>query len=283
MKVYTNFDLTNYNSYRIQASCKTAYFPECEEDIIWFCRKRVPFVLLGSGHNVILSKPHYDNDFLIFNGNFNDVMVENKIIEAEAGIMMSQLSEIALSMGLSGLEIFYDIPSSLGGAVVMNAGASGHEIKDVLVKVKYIDLQDLQLKEISKESINFEYRNSYFQKNPDKLVIKSWLKLEPNDKTLIKQKMERTKAQRWEKQPREFPNAGSVFKRPDGFFVGAMIDELDLKGFTVGGAQVSKKHGGFIVNINNAKGADILKIIEKVRAEVQKKFGIDLEVEQRII
>jgi len=283
MKIYTNFDLTNYNSYKLQATCKTAYFPENEQDVVDFYKKEAPFVLLGSGHNVILSKEHYDTNFLIFNGNFDAVTFDKETIEAEAGITMLQLSELALQYGLSGLEIFYDIPSSLGGAVVMNAGASGEEIKDVLVKVRYLDLADFKVKEINKEDISFEYRNSFFQRNTDKVVLKTWLRLNPKPKETIKEKMETIKAQRWAKQPKEFPNAGSVFKRPKGYYVGAIIDELKLKGFTIGGAMISKKHGGFIINHNNAKGQDIIDIITEVKKRVMNRFNVDLEVEQRVI
>lgn len=283
MKTYPNFDLTNYNSYRLQATCKMAYFPENEQDVIDFYKKEEPFVLLGSGHNVILSKEHYDTNFLIFNGNFDSVKIDEETLEAEAGITMLQLSELALEQSLSGLEIFYDIPSSLGGAVVMNAGASGEEIKDVLIKVRYFDLADFQVKEINKEDISFEYRNSFFQRNTDKVVLKTWLKLIKKPQGAIKEKMETIKAQRWAKQPKEFPNAGSVFKRPKGYYVGAIIDELGLKGFTVCGAKISEKHGGFIVNFNEATGQDILDIITEVKRQVWEKYQVDLEVEQRVI
>ena len=207
MRIYTNFDLTQYNSYRLQAICKKAYFPENEQDVVDFYKKQEPFVLLGSGHNVILSKDYYDTNFLIFNGNFDKVTVSEQTIEAEAGVLMLKLSELALQNSLSGLEIFYDIPSSLGGAVVMNAGASGEEIKDVLIKVRYLDLLDFQVKEIYKDDISFEYRNSFFQRNTDKVVLKTWLELHRKSKEAIKEKMETIKAQRWEKQPKEYPNA----------------------------------------------------------------------------
>jgi UDP-N-acetylmuramate dehydrogenase len=284
MKVHTNFDLTPFNSYRIKATCRTAYFPETEADVVSFYQNSKAFVLLGSGHNVILSKPYYDTSFLIFNGNYSDVSINSDgMLVAEAGITMLRLSELALENSLSGLEIFYDIPSSLGGAVVMNAGASGEEIKDVLLKVRFLDLVDMQVKEIRKEDMNFEYRNSFFQRNTDKVVLKVWLQLLHKEKDLIKEKMETIKLQRWAKQPKEFPNAGSVFKRPNGFYVGAMIDELNLKGFTIGGAQISKKHGGFIVNIGDATGKDILGVISEVKSLVLQKFGVELEVEQRVI
>jgi UDP-N-acetylmuramate dehydrogenase len=285
MKVLKEFDLTYFNSYRIKSSCSTAYFPESEDDVISFFAMKKPFVLLGSGHNVILSKEFYDLNFLIFNGNYNSVRVDvnEGMIEADSGINMLDLSNIALENGLSGLEIFYDIPSSLGGAVVMNAGASGEEIKDILIKVRYLDLHDMKVKEIAKEYVEFDYRNSFFQKNSDKVVLNAQLQLQSENKNIIKEKMEFIKQQRWAKQPKEFPNAGSVFKRPKGFYVGALIDELGLKGFKIGGAMISEKHSGFIVNFNNANGKDILNIIEVVQDKVRKHYNIDLEVEQRVI
>lgn len=285
MRIIQNCDLTNFNSYRISAVCREAHFPESEADIVKFFSDPAPFCMIGSGHNVILSKTWYDTRFLIFNGNFNAYHGDSKTgeIVAEAGISMLEISEKALASGLSGLEIFFDIPSSLGGAVVMNAGASGEEIKDVLVKVRYLDLKDMQIKEIHKEDMGFEYRNSFFQRNTDKVVLKVWLCLHPAEKSIINEKMQIIKEQRWAKQPRNYPNAGSVFKRPKGYYVGAMMDELKLKGETVGGAMISEKHGGFIININNATGEDILNLIHHVQKKVIEKFGVELEIEQRII
>lgn len=285
MKVYENFDLTNFNSYRIKSVCKRAFFPETEQDIIELFKRKDAFILLGSGHNIILSKEYYETDFLIFNNNYNKAWVfeDTAILEAEAGITMLELSELALESALSGIEIFYDIPSSLGGAIVMNAGASGEEIKDVLIKVRYLDLAEFQVKEIEKADISFEYRNSFFQRNTDKIILKAWLQLESKERDIIQDKMETIKAQRWAKQPKEFPNAGSVFKRPKGYYVGALIDDLKLKGYTVGGAKISEKHGGFIVNFNNASGRDILAIIKEVKRRVWNKFNVELEVEQRVL
>ena len=285
MILHKDFNLKNYNSYRLESSCAAAFFPESEEEILNFFKEKKSYVLLGSGNNVILSKPYYENDFLIFNGNFCQAYVnrESGIIEAETGITMLELSELALKNGLSGLEVFYDIPSSLGGAVVMNAGASGEEIKNVLYKVRYLDLQSLEVKEALKEDIHFEYRNSFFQKNTDKIVLKAWLQLKAEKHEVIKEKMEVTKEARWSKQPREFPNSGSVFKRPKGKFVGPMLDELGLKGYTIGGAQVSTKHSGFIVNVGGATGNNILSLIAHIQKEVKRKYEVELEVEQRIL
>ena len=284
MKIYDNFDLTKYNSYRLKAICKRAYFPKNENDVVAFFKEHNDFILLGSGHNIILSKAYYTEPFLIFNGNYDRIKVhEGSLLEVEAGAMMWDVAHVALENALSGTEVFYDIPSTLGGAVVMNAGASGEEIKDVLVKVRYLDLADMQVKEIMKENMNFEYRNSFFQKNTDKIVLKAWLKLRNGDRIAIHEKMETIKAQRWAKQPKEYPNAGSVFKRPSGYYVGAIIEELGLKGLAIGGAKISEKHGGFIVNFNGATGQDILAIIEQVNRQVHERYGMSLVVEQRII
>lgn len=283
MIIKSNFNLKNYNSYKIEAKCKKAFFPENEKDVIDFFSLNESYIVLGSGHNIILSKPYYDCNFLIFNGNFNHCEIKGDELIAESGISMLNLSKIALENSLSGIEIFYDIPSSLGGAVVMNAGASGEEIKDVITKVRYLDLNNLSTYEKTNEEIGFEYRNSFFQKNTDKIVLKVWLKLNRSDKEFIQSKMESIKEARWSKQPKDLPNAGSVFKRPKGFYVGAMIDELNLKGFSVGGAMISKKHGGFIINYENATGQDIILLINEVKNKVFEKFQVDLEIEQRIL
>lgn len=285
MNVIENMDLTPYNSYRLKAVCRRAYFPDSEKDIQEVFRNCGPVkkIILGSGHNVIFSKPIYEEEFVVFSGNFDLVEVTGEEIVAEAGVSMLDLSVKALEHRLSGLELFYDIPSSLGGAVVMNAGASGEEIKDLLIKVRYYDPIADVVAEIEQAEMGFAYRDSFFQRNPHLIITKAWLKLKKADQREIQEKMERIKETRWAKQPKEFPNAGSVFKRPKGYFVGAMIDELGLKGYAVGGAKISEKHGGFIVNFNHATGGDILAIIAHVRDKVRESYNIELEVEQRII
>lgn len=285
MRIEENFDLTNYNSYKLTARCKRAYFPNIEEDFLelYSNDKITSKIILGGGYNIILSKRNYEEDFILIGESFSKTIVNTNVIEAEAGVNLKDLSEIALSHNLSGLEVFYDIPSSLGGAVVMNAGASGEEMKDILIKARYLDLEDLKIKELNAEDIGFEYRNSFFQKHTNKIVLKAWLQLKPGSPAEIRHKMETIKNARWAKQPKEYPNAGSVFKRPKGKFVGPMLDELGLKGFSIGGAKVSEKHSGFIVNFNQATGTDILEVISAIQKKVKEKFAVDLEVEQRII
>lgn len=283
MKVYKNFDLTNFNSYNIQSTCEKAYFPDSENDIVDFFKNNTTYNLIGSGHNIILSKKKYRKPFLILNNNFNNVVCNDTTIIGEAGVSMFELSLFALENSLKGLEVFYDIPSSLGGAVVMNAGAFGEDIKDIITKVRYLDISTFEVNEIENIDIDFEYRNSFFQKNKDKIILKVWLSLSRANKTEIKIKMDSLKEKRWAKQPRNHPNAGSVFKRPKGFYVGQIIEDLNLKGFKIGGAKISEKHGGFIVNYDNATGEDILNLIEHINNKVYQNYGMFLEVEQRVI
>lgn len=283
MKTYSNFDLTEYNSYRLKAKCKNVFLPETELDVISLYKSKEDFVLLGNGNNVILSKSYYDKNFVIFNGNFNTIEVSHNIIIAESGATTLKVSEAAESNGLSGAEFFYDIPSSIGGAVVMNAGTKEGETKRILKKVRFLDLKDMVVKEKMKDELELDYRNSMFQKQNDKVILKAWFNLGSGDKNKIRQIMDESKARRWSKQPRQYPNCGSVFKRPPGRFVGPMLDELGLKGYTIGGAQVSKKHSGFIINYDNATGSDILELINVIKTKVKNHFNVDLEVEQRII
>jgi len=285
MFIYKKFNLTEYNAYRIKAVCSKAWFPENESNLsdIFSSNINKRLIILGNGNNIILSKKYYDEEFIILNGCFDKVTVNNNEIAAEAGATLLQLSETALKNHLTGLEIFYDIPSSVGGAVVMNAGTKEGEIKDILIKVRYLDLADMHIKEISKEDICFEYRNSFFQKHTDKIVLKAWFNLEKGNYEQIQARMEQTKQNRWAKQPRDYPNCGSVFKRPPGRFVGPMLDQLGMKGFSVGGARISEKHSGFIVNTDHATGDDILSIIAEAQKRVKDKFGVQLEIEQRIL
>jgi len=285
MKIFEKFNLKSYNAYHLNASCAKVYFPETEEDLfeLYQYKFQSPEFTLGNGNNTILSKDWYDESFIIFNGCFDRIEVNSREINAETGATMLQLSEIALQNSLSGFEIYYDIPSSVGGAVVMNAGAGSEEIKDLVVKVRYLDTTDLQIKEITAEDIGFKYRDSFFQRNPDKIVLKAWFNLTSGDPVKIRAKMEEKKRERWAKQPREYPNCGSVFKRPPGRFVGPMLDELGLKGFKIGGAEISEKHSGFIVNKGDATGKDIIELINYVRIKVKERFDVDLKTEQKIV
>lgn len=285
MKIYQNFNLKKYNSYSLEAFCETAYFPEKESDFLELFKNKNNLIVLGNGNNIVLSKSYYDESFIILNDNFDfiDIDKTNNIISAEAGATILKISKFAEKNSLTGAEFFYDIPSSVGGAVVMNAGTKEGVTKNILKKVRYLDLKDMTVKEKSNEDLDLDYRTSFFQKNKKTIILKAWFKLSKGDPSEIRRIMNESKTRRWSKQPRDYPNSGSVFKRPPGKFVGPMIEELGLKGFSIGGAQVSKKHSGFIVNKGSATGADILELIQYIQDKVKKRHNINLEVEQRII
>lgn len=285
MIVYENFDLTNYNSYKIQSFCKKAIFPKSEQEFIeiFSVYSEEELVILGNGNNTLLSKPRYDKVFIILNGCFNNIDVDGKMIMACAGATLLELSKIALESNLTGAEFLYDIPSSVGGAVVMNAGTKEGETKDILHKVRYFDVERKKIIEKESSELDLKYRSSFFQNNNKMIVLKAWFALDFGEYKSIEINMLKSKERRWLKQPRNYPNCGSVFKRPSGRFVGPMLDELGLKGYTIGGAQVSEKHSGFIINIGAATGQDILDLISHIKKLVFNKFQIELEIEQRII
>lgn len=285
MKIFKDFELTNFNSYKIKSKCSIAYFPESESDFIelFTILEDNDYIILGNGNNVILSKSYYNIPFVILNGVFDRITINGSFVKAEAGATTFNLSEFALENSLTGAEFLYDIPSSIGGAVVMNAGTKEGETKNILHKVRYLDLNDLNIKEKLNSEIDLSYRDSYFQNNKNAIILKVWFQLEKGEQNKIESLMNESKERRWSKQPREFPNCGSVFKRPPGRFVGPMLDELGLKGYTIGGAQVSKKHSGFIVNKGEATGEEILTLIKEIQRRVKDKFDVELEVEQRVI
>lgn len=285
MRVVEGCNLKAFNSYRLNARCSVAYFPENEEELAGLFQDggANDRVLLGSGHNVILSKSDYEEEFVILNGTCDRIDINHEVMYAEAGAFSKAMSEAALQNSLTGLEVFWDIPSSLGGAVVMNAGAGGEDISQLLEVVRVLDVKSGEVLEILPEDLGYGYRTSTFQDVGNLIVLSAKLRLQPGDASTIKTKMEETRAARWLKQPRDMPNAGSVFKRPAGHYVGALIDELGLRGFHVGDAMISSKHGGFIVNGGGATGSDVLAVVEHVQREVLRAFGVMLEVEQRVL
>jgi len=285
MRIEDNCNLEAYNSYGIKAVCSRAYFPDSEQELIDLLESEKNLIFLGSGHNVILSQEFYEEHFVILNGNYDNFEfdVQRNLIRAQAGVTLLNLSRFSQENSLTGLEMFYDIPSSVGGAVIMNAGAGGVEIKDFLVGVAYYNLGQKSMHYIKRENLEFTYRNSLFQNQTHLIILRVDLQLKPGEADQIELKMQSIKQARWKKQPRDFPNAGSVFKRPEGFYVGAIMDELKLKGTRIGGAQISEKHGGFIINRGGATGADILSLIDLVQDKVKMRYGFILEVEQRVI
>lgn len=250
--------------------------------ILLFCVKnQVPCFILGMGSNLLVLDKGIRGIVIQLGDNFNACQVDGEEIQAQAGIRLSALAKTAAHHALTGLEFAEGIPGSLGGAVLMNAGAYGGEMKDVITEVEAIDPAG-NLKTFSADEMNFGYRHSMFQDN-HYTVLASRMHLRKGVQEEIYTKMQAHARGRREKQPLEHPSAGSTFKRPEGYYVGPMVEEMNLKGFRIGGAEVSEKHAGFIINRGGATAADVLQLIQKIQAEAKVKFGVDLQPEIRII
>ncbi len=277
--------MKSLTSFKIGANAKFVVYPENFEQVkslILFCKEeKLLYYFLGNGSNIIAK----DEDFLgilISSKKLNKIKIlSNNKIYCESGVNLFKLCMFSCENSLSNLENLYGIPGSLGGAIVMNAGAYGSEIKDVVVGVSHLD-ENGNLFYLKREDLNFSYRNSIYQKN-NFFIVSAILKLEKGNKEEIEVKMQEVLKKRKEKQPLEFPNAGSVFKRPKNDFAAKLIEECGLKGLKVGGAMVSKKHAGFIINTGGATEKDVRCLIEKIKNTVKIKKNVDLETEVKFL
>ncbi len=241
----------------------------------------LPLTVLGNGSNLLVRDGGIRGVVLKFNGPMSKMHLEGNHIIAGAGAHLKDVSEFAAKSGLTGLEYACGIPGSIGGAIFMNAGAYGGETKDVAYSVKAV-AKDGTMKTYSKEELDLGYRHSVFQENGE-LICEVELALEPGDEGEIRQVMADYTQRREAKQPLEMPSAGSTFKRPEGYFAGTLIDQTGLKGLQVGGAQVSTKHAGFVVNAGGATAADVQNLIKEVQRLVFEKHGVKLYPEVRMI
>jgi len=250
--------------------------------VIEACKShQVPFFVMGNGTNLIVRDKGIRGVVIKTGEYLNNFNVDGDVIEAEAGILLADLSKIACENELTGLEFACGIPGTLGGAVVMNAGAYGGEMKDVVISTYYLN-NDGELKVVEGEQHLFGYRTSFIQKEGG-IVLKTKLKLRKGAKELIKNQMDILNEKRAKSQPLEMPSAGSVFKRPVGYYTGPLIEQCGLKGYSIGGAQVSNKHCGFIVNKGDALASDVTALIRFVQEKVKAEFGVQLEPEVKII
>lgn len=258
--------------------------PETYEEVAKIIRLKekynVPFTLLGNGSNVVVRDGGIRGIVMQFK-NLAKLHVEGNDLIAQGGANIKDASRLALDHELAGLEFACGIPGSIGGAMVMNAGAYGGEVKEVIDHVKVVT-QKGELRTLTKEELALGYRTSILSRSHD-IVLEAVFKLEKGEREEIKSKMDDFTFQRESKQPLEYPSVGSVFKRPPGYFAGKLIQDSGLQGKGVGGAEVSTKHAGFIVNKNNATAADYIATIKMVRTKVKETFGVDLELEAKII
>lgn len=236
-----------------------------------------PFFILGNGSNLLVSDEGYPGVVLQIGNKMNSILVEGNRIVAKAGALLSQVARTAMEHSLSGLEFASGIPGSVGGGVVMNAGAYGGEMSQVVVEVKALS-RDGEMLEMDNDTMEFGYRTSTIKNHPF-TVTEVTFELKPGDKQAIKSRMDELAVKRREKQPLEFASAGSTFKRPEGYYAGELIMKAGLRGFQIGGARVSDKHCGFVINTGNATAADVNDVIQEVRECVKEKFHVELEPE----
>ena len=285
-EVIENAPMSKYTSFKCGGNASLLIIPDSiggSKIIIDFCREKgVEPLVIGNGSNLLVTDGGINNVVIKIGSKLSKIeLIDDTTIYCEAGASMKSLCMFALENSLSGLEFAYGIPGTLGGAVYMNAGAYGGEMKDVLHACQHID-KDGEFGALEKDELDLSYRHSAYTDN-GYTILSALLKMQKGDKSEIKEAMDLNLRKRKEKQPLEFGSAGSTFKRPKGYFAGALIEQSGLKGYTVGGAQVSEKHAGFVINKNGATATDVITLIRDVQNKVYEKFGVKLETEVKII
>ena len=277
--------LSSCTSFKIGGKADLFVQPDSVEKltaVVSECKKiGAKILILGKGSNLLVSDEGF-RGVVISTSKLDKIeLIDETTVYCQSGVTLSKLCRFALDNSLTGLEFAYGIPGSAGGAAYMNAGAYGGEMKDVLFKCDHLSADGV-ISSYSDSELELSYRHSVFSKS-DKIITALYLKLRKGDKDEIKAKMDELMGKRRDKQPLEYPSAGSTFKRPEGYFAGALVEECGLKGFTVGGAQVSEKHAGFVINIGGATACDVLGVIEHCKKTVYESKGVMLEPEVEII
>lgn len=251
---------------------------ELKEALQFSKEKSLPYFLLGNGSNLLVSDAGYQGVIIKLGGAFDEVTVSGEHITAGAAALLTFVSQTAFANALKGLEFAYGIPGTIGGGLYMNAGAYGGEMKDVVESVTILSPSG-EVEVLSCEEMKFGYRDSILKKEKEGIIVSCSLKLTAGDPTEIKTIMDTNMSSRKEKQPLEYPSAGSTFKRPEGYFAGKLISDAGLKGYSVGGAQVSEKHAGFVINKGGATAAEIDRLMQDVAEKVFALYGVQLEPE----
>ncbi len=286
-KILINEPMSKHTSFKIGGNADVFIEPSEIEEIVeilnYAKKENIRINIIGNGTNLLVKDGGIRG--ITIKPNFKkitkEILQDEIVYNCGSGISLSLIANEALKDGATGLEFAYGIPGSLGGAVYMNAGAYGGEMKDVVFETTFLD-ETGNVHTIKNEEHQFEYRSSVFQKK-NTIIIKSKLKLKKGKKTEIEAKMNENMQSRKEKQPLEFPNAGSVFKRGENFIAAKLIDECGLKGAKIGGAEVSQKHAGFIINRGNATANDVINLISKIKNVVKEKTGFEIKEEILII
>lgn len=276
--------MSRHTTFRVGGPADMMFFPAMEAQVVEALRLagayRVPALVIGNGSNLIVRDGGVIGLVIVLGERMSKIEIEGDVLTGQAGASLARVAAAAQAAGLSGLEFASGIPGTLGGGCAMNAGAYGGQLSDVLIDARV--LLDGKVCTLTRNEMEMGYRTTFPLRNGG-VVLSARFQLKRDDGEAILARMKDLNARRRDKQPLNYPSAGSVFKRPEGYFAGALIEQAGLKGAKVGGAQVSEKHAGFIVNAENATAQDVLALIDQVRKEVRERFGVDLETEVRIL
>ena len=280
-QVLTDESMRKHTTFRIGGPADYLVLPQKAEEIgeiVAYCKKmNVPWYVMGNGSNLLVADQGVRGVVIQLLRNFNKIVVQQNKISAQAGAGNALIARQALDASLTGFEFAAGIPGTIGGAVVMNAGAYGGEMKDIITEVTVLDEQG-EIQIIPVDKLELGYRTSIIARK-GYIVLEVCLELNNGRADEIKSRMDELKEQRVTKQPLDYPSAGSTFKRPEGYFAGKLIMDAGLRGFTVGGAQISEKHCGFVINKGNATAQDVIDLMEETKKIVMEKFGVVLEPE----
>lgn len=283
--VLVNASLSKFTTYKVGGLAKLVIYPKNIEKLIELMeiiqRENIKYFILGNGSNVLFSDKVYEG-IIIKLDDFNHIEFLDNKIEVGSGYNLVKLANEAVKKGLAGLEFASGIPGTVGGAVFMNAGAYNSDMSKMVERVTVLT-PDLKIINLNNKEMNFKYRESFLQQHSGYICLSVLLKLEYGDKEQLEEVMKDRKLKRKKTQPLEYPSAGSVFRNPPGLFSGQLIEELNLKGYQVGGAKISEKHANFIINVGGATATDIKQIIDLVKVKVKEKYNIKLRVEQRLV
>lgn len=279
-----NEPMRNHTSFKVGGPADILLLPKTAKQVgdavKLFGRHGMNFYIMGNGSNLIVKDGGYRGAVIKLT-NLNNIEIEGEYLRAEAGALLSCAAKEALKYSLKGMEFVSGIPGTVGGAVTMNAGAYGPEIKDIIHHAIIMDMKGNQFR-LNRDELELSYRNSVIQKK-NYAVLEAVFKLEKGDYDEIKNRMDELNRRRAEKQPLNYPSAGSTFKRPAGYFAGKLIEDAGLKGMAYGGASISEKHAGFVINHDNATAKDVLELIAMVQKIIKEKYDVTLEPEVRII
>jgi len=280
-RIYTNEPMKKHTTFRIGGNADFFVVPKTKEEIkkiITLCKEmEEPYYILGNGSNLLVGDKGYRGVIIQIYKEMNTIWIEEDKIKVQAGALLSKVGSAALEAGLTGFEFASGIPGTMGGAIVMNAGAYGGEMKDVLESVTVLTPEG-EILILQREELELGYRTSIVAKR-NYIVLEAVVALKKGDRETIKARMDELRLLRTTKQPLEYPSAGSAFKRPKGYFAGKLIQDAGLCGFQVGGAQISEKHCGFVINKENATATDVSELLGQVTYIVKEKFGVELEPE----